>query len=79
MTYLAGLRGFGCDRDPSLTCDRCGYSIPVVATRRGPPAWLLDGRGPKGWRSRRTEDKETGARTRHDLCPACVAAGEEGK
>lgn len=73
MTYLAGLQGFGADREPTLRCDECGNEM-VVRPRgqSGMPAWLRNGTAPKGWRV-----TEQGPPRRHQ-CPQCIKGGSNG-
>jgi hypothetical protein len=50
---------------PRITCDQCGE---VMAVKYGmPPAWLLNGKAPRGWRSVALKDG-----TRRDFCPSCI-------
>ncbi len=48
-----------------VRCDApgCTRFLEVKATRGGPPAWLRNGTAPRGWKTRKVDDK------RHDLCP----------
>lgn len=50
---------------PRVTCDGCGERI-VIRENRMPPRWLLDGKPPPGWRTRKNNDG-----TRTDWCKAC--------
>lgn len=50
---------------PRVKCDGCG-AVVHVRDDRPPPNWLLDGKPPKGWSSKKNEDG-----TRHDLCGQC--------
>lgn len=58
---------------PAIYCDGPGCDAMMVALTKsgGPPAWLLDGKPPKGWLCKRDESKYT----RLDVCPKCRAAG----
>ena len=76
MTYRAAIFGLSHigipdHPEPTVYCDGEGCTARVVAlTRAGcAPAWLLDGKAPKGWRVERFED---GA-CRRDYCPQCRA------
>ena len=82
MTYRAAI--FGLEHvgipthpEPAVYCDGDGCTARVVARTRsgGPPAWLLDGKAPKGWAVERDEENHT----RKDWCPAHRAArGKDG-
>lgn len=74
MTYRAAIHGLAHigipDHPyPAVYCDGIGCTVSVVALTRsgGPPAWLLNGKAPKGWAVERDDDKHT----RLDWCPDC--------
>lgn len=68
MSYFAGTQGLGrlgVDDDmPRIECDKCGL-VYRIRQDRPPPAWFLDGKGPKGWLVVREHDG------RSDYCPGC--------
>jgi hypothetical protein len=68
VTYIAGVQGFerfGIRSDgPRVECNGCGL-VRRIDTDRLPPAWVLDGKAPPGWRLKRDGDKRT------DWCPQC--------
>ena len=70
MTYRAGTYGMGRigipDGEPRIECDGCGL---VYYIRQPPPAWFLDGKGPRGWQTVRHETPN--AVQRRDWCPRC--------
>jgi hypothetical protein len=84
MTYRCGLDSraaalLGLDVEPGqewqpphIYCDHCGLKVEARTRSGGPPAWLLNGTSPRGWRTRRITDW-----TRRDVCPACRAKGLE--
>ncbi len=71
MTYRAGL-GPGMERygltpgPPHVFCDGSGCTRRVDADGEMPPAWLRDGKAPKGWLLVRMPDE-----SRRDYCPVC--------
>jgi hypothetical protein len=69
MTYLAGIVGFGSDRESRIACDgpECTRFFLVLSP---PPAWFLAGRAPSGWSVRQDVGGD-----RVDLCSACRKAG----
>lgn len=73
MTYRCGIgvsaaRLIGVEPDdPRVTCDGCGLVLRI-SVDRPPPAWLLDGRAPPGWRLVRGDEN------RRDYCPRCKDA-----
>lgn len=74
MTYHAATRGLAHigipDDDSRIVCDSCGMRRAVLTPRsKGPPAWLLNGKSPPGWRG--VTQKEG---TRRDVCPRCIGA-----
>lgn len=72
MTYLAGMRfGLISDTEPTLRCDGCASEMIVRPTRGGMPAWLRDGKAPKGWKAFKA-DEDT---PRRHHCPVCVEEG----
>ena len=81
MSYHAGI-GPGmasiglAAREPAVRCDGCGAEHIVKPRGAGsvPPAWLLDGKPPPGWRGLRSHDGSK----RWDLCPTCWKAPKEG-
>jgi hypothetical protein len=65
MTYRAGTIGFGCDREPRITCDEPGCRS-AFSIQSPPPAWFLAGRAPPRW-----SVKQPLGGDRVDLCHAC--------
>ena len=67
MTYICGLGAGipGGPRDPTLACDWCSHTMPVVAKMGAMPSWLANSRAPRGWRVSRALD------VLHHMCPNC--------
>lgn len=73
MTYrcaILGTRHLGIPEhpEPAIYCDGCGLRLVARTRSGGPPAWLLNGKAPRGWRVERT-----GLGLRRDWCPTCKA------
>ena len=68
MSYIPGSFGLARigipDDTPRVVCDGCGMVLRIKADRP-PPAWLLDGKAPKGWKFVRDGER------RKDMCPRC--------
>jgi hypothetical protein len=78
VTYLCAIHGLSHlgipdHPTPSVYCDGCGTRIDARSRSGMAPAWLLNGKAPKGWRVER--DEENG--TRKDWCPRCRASKEK--
>ena len=69
MSYIAGIQGFdryGIRSDgPRIECNGCG-AVMRIATDRAPPAWLLNGKAPRGWKLVRDGEK------RIDMCRSAL-------
>ena len=80
MTYrcaIFGLEHIGIQTHPtpSIYCDGCGARLDARTRSGGPPAWLLNGKAPKGWRVEHDAENHT----RKDWCPRCKESkGEVG-
>lgn len=81
MTYRCGI-GIGMDvlcglepGPPRITCDGCGVRREVRTASGGMPAWLREGKAPRGWAC--DYDKENF--TRKDWCPRCRPVGTNRK
>ncbi len=48
-----------------IRCDLCLTRL-VITFRSGPPAWLMSGKAPRGWKCKPHPDGK-----RFDYCPAC--------
>lgn len=55
---------------PHITCDGCGVKLVAQKSNGAPPAWLLNGKAPPGWKLERT-DTGAGRVYRSDWCPRC--------
>ena len=72
MSYRCGIGG-GMERfgltpgPPHIRCDGCGITLEARTKSGGPPAWLLNGKAPRGWKCVRDAEHYT----RQDWCPRC--------
>jgi hypothetical protein len=80
MTYRCATRGLdhmGIPTDDAhIYCDDCGTKLYVLKPgSHAPPAWLLNGKAPRGWLFVPVPN-EPGLR--HDYCPKCIDKHENG-
>lgn len=81
MTYRAGIGPLLAQRlntfeshEPTLMCDECGFCIIVKPVRGGMPAWLAEGKAPKGWKMLTislTDANNAVTSVKKHFCPKC--------
>lgn len=70
---VAAMMRWNTPAEPTLSCDAvgCDRVMTVLPTRGGAPAWLRNGKAPKGWKRYAQPDDAPALHT----CPECSRAG----